>query len=303
MKLHKEGFKTLRNEILIFTLVNYITYWNSENYQYELGPCRDGNPCQSVDAPFFRKELDGRWNIEDVMAFVLMWNWSSANTGRELKHVEEYGKPSNFYINENQIVMDISKIKETIYHIWFEINLKNSGLDFIPSNYENTFDIFLSRGYNNGTVSEWDLVRLDDDDNNPQVLIGSINTNSINKEEFEIQYKISSQNGIISSGSQSVEFSPIPDDFDLIQAYPNPFNPMTSLRYALPAESDVVISIYDIQGRLVTYLENDLKLAGYYEVIWNASSHASGLYFIRMNAYGLDNKLQFNKLQKIMLVK
>ena len=49
--------------------------------------------------------------------------------------------------------------------------------------------------------------------------------------------------------------------------------------------------------------ENDLKSAGYYEAVWNASNHASGLYIIRMNAYGLDNKLQFNKLQKIMLVK
>jgi hypothetical protein len=53
----------------------------------------------------------------------------------------------------------------------------------------------------------------------------------------------------------------------------------------------------------VTYLENERKSAGYYEAVWNASNHASGMYFIRMNVYGLDNKLQFNKLQKIMLVK
>ena len=78
---------------------------------------------------------------------------------------------------------------------------------------------------------------------------------------------------------------------------------MTTLQYALPVESDIVISIHDMQGRLVTYLENDLKSAGYYEAVWNASNHASGLYFIRMNAYGPDNTLRFNKLQKIMLVK
>jgi hypothetical protein len=75
------------------------------------------------------------------------------------------------------------------------------------------------------------------------------------------------------------------------------------VQYALPVGSDIVISIHDMQGRLVAYLENGLKSAGYYEAIWNASSHASGLYFIRMNVYGLDNKLRFNKLQKIMLVK
>jgi len=58
-----------------------------------------------------------------------------------------------------------------------------------------------------------------------------------------------------------------------------------------------------MQGRLVMNLENGLKSAGYYEAIWNASSHASGLYFIRMNVYGPDNTLRFNELQKIMLVK
>ena len=78
---------------------------------------------------------------------------------------------------------------------------------------------------------------------------------------------------------------------------------MTTLQYALPVESDIVLSVHDIQGRLVTYLANELKSAGYYEAVWNASSHASGMYFIRMNTYGPDNTLRFNKLQKIMLVK
>ena len=75
------------------------------------------------------------------------------------------------------------------------------------------------------------------------------------------------------------------------------------MQYALPVESDIVVSVHDIQGRLVTYLENGRKSAGYYKTVWSASNHASGLYFIRMNVYGLNNKLQFNKLQKIMLVK
>jgi hypothetical protein len=108
---------------------------------------------------------------------------------------------------------------------------------------------------------------------------------------------------MLSSGTLALNYLPIPDDFELSQAYPNPFNPVTTLQYALPVESDIVISVHDMQGRLVTYLENGLKSAGYYETVWNASNHASGLYFIRMNVYGLNNKLRFNKLQKIMLVK
>jgi len=58
-----------------------------------------------------------------------------------------------------------------------------------------------------------------------------------------------------------------------------------------------------MQGRLVTYLENGRKSAGYYEAVWNASSHASGMYFIRMNVYNSEHRLQFSKMQKIILMK
>ena len=67
--------------------------------------------------------------------------------------------------------------------------------------------------------------------------------------------------------------------------------------------SDIVISVYDMQDRFVTYLANGLKSAGYYETIWNVSNHASGMYFIRMNVYNPEHRLQFSKMQKIILVK
>ena len=84
---------------------------------------------------------------------------------------------------------------------------------------------------------------------------------------------------------------PIPKKFEFSQAYPNPFNPVTKLQYALPVESDIVISVHDMQGRLVRYLENGRKSAGYYEAVWNASNHASGMYFIRMNVYNSEHRL------------
>jgi len=120
---------------------------------------------------------------------------------------------------------------------------------------------------------------------------------------LEFQYQVTSIDGLLSSGTMMVEYMPLPDDFELSQAYPNPFNPVTTLQYALPLESDIVISVHDMQGRLVTYLANGLKSAGYYEADWNASNHASGMYFIRMNVYNSEHSLQFSKMQKIILVK
>jgi flagellar hook assembly protein FlgD len=69
----------------------------------------------------------------------------------------------------------------------------------------------------------------------------------------------------------------MPTEFSLSPAYPNPFNPVTTLSFALPKESDVSILIYNIQGRLVETLTDSKLEIGYHSVIWNANHHASGL--------------------------
>ena len=83
----------------------------------------------------------------------------------------------------------------------------------------------------------------------------------------------------ISSGSDM-----IPLKYSLSQNYPNPFNPETTISYALPNASDVTISIYDVNGRHVTDILNANKAAGYYNVKWNASDIASGIYFYQIKA-------------------
>ena len=100
-----------------------------------------------------------------------------------------------------------------------------------------------------------------------------------------------------------VAYTPIPNEFKLYEAYPNPFNPITTVRYAFPVDVDMNLSVYDIQGRFVANLFSGFTAAGYYDVEWNASGHTSGLYLIHLKAFDLENKLQFNELQKIMLVK
>ena len=116
-------------------------------------------------------------------------------------------------------------------------------------------------------------------------------------------YKISSKNGILSSGIITLDYAPIPGDFELSQAYPNPFNPITTIEYAMPEDAEIVLSVYNVQGRLVTDITHGLQPAGYHKTVWDGAQYASGLYFIRMTVYDLENRLQFNKLQKIMLLK
>ena len=89
----------------------------------------------------------------------------------------------------------------------------------------------------------------------------------------------------------------LPEAFSLNSPYPNPFNPVTTLSFALPEDSRVALSIYNLQGREIVTLINGNMDAGYHSAKWDASSHASGVYFVKMVAGAYINT------QKLMLVK
>ena len=92
-----------------------------------------------------------------------------------------------------------------------------------------------------------------------------------------------------SLSKQLPEIASVPETFSLSKNYPNPFNPTTSIDFALPTESHVTLQIYNIQGQLVKTLQNGMKSAGNHSLIWNATNEAgisvpSGTYFYKINA-------------------
>jgi hypothetical protein len=89
----------------------------------------------------------------------------------------------------------------------------------------------------------------------------------------------------------------LPESYSLAAAYPNPFNPTTTINFAIPADAQVSISVYNLQGREVVSLANGSYDAGYHSIIWNADTHSSGVYFVKMIAGSYVNT------QKLMLVK
>ncbi len=74
----------------------------------------------------------------------------------------------------------------------------------------------------------------------------------------------------------------IPTTVVLEQNYPNPFNPSTTIRYALPKESNVRITIYNILGQFVQELVNEEQSAGWKEVKWSAEQLSGGIYFVKL---------------------
>ncbi len=89
----------------------------------------------------------------------------------------------------------------------------------------------------------------------------------------------------------------IPAKFELMQNYPNPFNPSTKIKYSLMNETNVKLSVYDISGKFIKYLVNELQPSGTYEYEFNGANLASGIYI-----YKIETK-DFTDLKKMVLIK
>jgi cyclomaltodextrinase / maltogenic alpha-amylase / neopullulanase len=89
----------------------------------------------------------------------------------------------------------------------------------------------------------------------------------------------------------------IVNEFRLYQNYPNPFNPTTKIKYQIPSEEKVSIKVYDILGREVKTLINEVRSAGIHEIEFDASSLASGVYFYQIITGN------YSDIKKIVLMK
>ncbi len=78
----------------------------------------------------------------------------------------------------------------------------------------------------------------------------------------------------------------VPEQFSLSQNYPNPFNPATRIRFALPARANVRLTVYDILGREVALLVDEVKNEGRYEVEFSGTGLASGVYYYTLRTGG-----------------
>ncbi len=93
--------------------------------------------------------------------------------------------------------------------------------------------------------------------------------------------------------------SSIPEQFSLRQNYPNPFNPVTTIEYSVAENnSNVKLAVYDLLGREVAVIVNEVQKTGNYKVNFDGSNLSSGMYFYKMQA-GTD----FTAVKKMILVK
>jgi len=89
----------------------------------------------------------------------------------------------------------------------------------------------------------------------------------------------------------------VPLIFKLSQNYPNPFNPLTKINFTVPNKTNVTLKVYDILGKLVKTLVNEVREAGNYTVTFNGTDYSSGVYFYTIEAG------DFRESKKMILIK
>jgi hypothetical protein len=94
-----------------------------------------------------------------------------------------------------------------------------------------------------------------------------------------------------------VEELNIPEEYSLFQNFPNPFNPVTTIKYGLPENAKVFIEVYNIIGQRIAVLVNEEQISGYHSVEFSGNSLSSGLYIYRM----VTN--EYSSVKKLMLLK
>lgn len=186
---------------------------------------------------------------------------------------------------------------------------------------------FIAKVVNNGVVLEWATATENNNfgfevqrrTNNSWLTIGFVNGSGSTTEITHYQYldKLENyignvyymlkQNDLDGSYSYSdviiVEVNSVPENFMLSQNYPNPFNPSTVIEYSLPAESKVLLVVYNLIGEKVDELANDIQQGGTHTVQWKATGFSSGIYYYKLDVKETTGNEEKTFIKKMILLK
>lgn len=115
---------------------------------------------------------------------------------------------------------------------------------------------------------------------------------NVTSDQCKIKIMTDEDNEIYDESEQSFTITPVtgvdnkdlPNEFNLEQNFPNPFNPSTKIRYALPVQAKVNLTVFNLLGQKVETIVDEMCPAGFHEVNWRANNYASGIYFYRLIA-------------------
>ena len=270
-------------------------FWDeNENHIYDSGdvfitdcgtPENPSYPCHDYNQDGERKEGEpfNVFKFQDIEnhRFIVQWD--------ELSNAED----------DENCGISSGCVKETFQMMIYENGEYGQGN--IVFQYKEIHDIDDGRVGKNGNLSTIGIESPDQNLGFQYLFRGSLWDGTTLQEgglnETAIQFS-ANQEIISNSGSYlETKFVEQPSSFQLIGAYPNPFNPTTTVQYSLSEFSWINLIVYNIKGQKLTTLYNGTNIPGEYSVVWNASNYASGVYFISLKAQGS------TITQKVLLLK
>lgn len=251
---------------------------------------------------------------DDASSFA---NWTAGGTAAtwNTTTVQSHTPPSSFsespvgnYGNGVDLNMTLTNpinvsaspvVSLSFYHMYAVENTYDYAMVEVSSNNGNTWQPVVEY---TGTLSSWtqqtlDITRYANRSTQMKVRFRVVSDPSTTADGWYVDdivintYCVSGLTGISNNNTG------VPQVFALEQNYPNPFNPSTSIKYQIPKQAIVSIKVFDILGREVATLVNEKKDAGFYEVNFDASNFASGMYFYKITAG------EFVSTKKMALIK
>ena len=205
---------------------------------------------------------DGIINVVDVVQIVQL---ILGNLGLEADSMDLYINNNEIYYSSNGVVGAIELTLEHNSNIKIKLN-------------------------ENSMISDYNTIG-----NKTKIII--VMPNSEKLLSINGEFKISDVIAVNSKDYISINIINNPTEFNLSNAYPNPFNPKTKIEYSIPNDGNLNIIIYDITGNMVENLSNGLVKAGKHYLEWDGGFHPSGIYFIK---FEFNNEI---KSQKLYLIK
>ena len=274
------------NSITYSDLWDLVENWESSNMDYEIGPVIG-------EVPHVIPVLDSKFDIEDGMAFVQIWSWYQKEYGEIIEDSIQVGRHLNMNqnIEKYTIIIDSSVVKGQLK---FSYPYNTEPIEFFDFPNKNN-SMFIKSHIPSKGFSILEFARP-----------GTLNNDSItikirNSSKVNLFYSFeNSKDSLISKGMYVLNKISFPDKIKLYPAYPNPFNPTTTITFDVPSsiESSLVsLDLYDLRGRRVSVLVNSYLNPGVYSYKWNGSKFSSGVYIAKLN---IGTK---KKTQKIILLK
>ena len=264
------GDYDMNDTVNVEDLTQFVSFWMADSQ-----PAILGLGPTSGTFPHLVPILDEEYNLDDGMTFIRMWSWSLDRFGLEPVVSQNIGTP----INWDKLMVEIPR-EAIAGQVYLRYNPNQGLVDLQHTAFgKNNFTLKKELIENGETLLEFGLVEPNDD-----TKIISIKSKIDEPADATVTYKFfAKDHSLIAAGTQKIALV-IPTEFRLMQNYPNPFNNTTTIRYAVPEETDILLEIFDISGRLVERLTSQFHQPGFYDMKWSGRQAASGIYFIKLEA-------------------